>query len=192
MFDVLVYLFENYYQTETYPDQDTLERKLHAAGFENDDIQDALDWLNILTDLRKEGLPESLDARPSFRGYSTDEAAKLSLESRGFIAFLENAKCTSAGPRSRDRRAAASGNFLLHVPITLIILRFAWRRPRILSSLLSKIFSFPWPRNSSTPKSLQWRTTSPALWAASRATATTTKTATTCSRRRSAICWNSF
>ncbi len=61
MFDVLVYLFENYYQTETYPDQDTLERKLHAAGFENDDIQDALDWLNILTDLPKEGLPESLD-----------------------------------------------------------------------------------------------------------------------------------
>ena len=40
MFDVLVYLFENYYQTETYPDQDTLERKLHAAGFGNDDIQD--------------------------------------------------------------------------------------------------------------------------------------------------------
>src|SRR5260370_17045967 len=92
MFDVLVYLFENYYQTETYPDQDTLERKLHAAGFENDDIQDALDWLNILTDLPKEGVPESLDARPSFRGYSADEAAKLSLESRGFIAFLESAK----------------------------------------------------------------------------------------------------
>jgi Smg protein len=92
MFDVLVYLFENYYQTETYPDQDTLERKLHAAGFGNDDIQDALDWLNILTDLPKEGLPESLDARPSFRGYSADEAAKLSLESRGFIAFLESAK----------------------------------------------------------------------------------------------------
>src|SRR5256885_8460766 len=87
MFDVLVYLFENYYQTETYPDQDTLERKLHAAGFENDDIQDALDWLNTLTDLPKEALPESLDARQSFRGYSTDEATKLSLESRGFIAF---------------------------------------------------------------------------------------------------------
>ena len=40
MFDVLVCLFENYYQTETYPDQDTLERKLHAAGFENDDAED--------------------------------------------------------------------------------------------------------------------------------------------------------
>ena len=92
MFDILVFLFENYYQTEAYPDQDTLERKLHAAGFENEDIHDALDWLNTLTYLPGEGLPESLDTRSSFRGYTTDEAEKISLESRGFIAFLEAAK----------------------------------------------------------------------------------------------------
>lgn len=92
MFEVLVYLFENYYQTETYPDKDTLERKLHAAGFENDEIHDALDWLNNLTRLPEDSLPESLDARPSFRGYNIEEATKLSLESRGFIAFLEGAK----------------------------------------------------------------------------------------------------
>ena len=49
MFDVLVFLFENYYQSESYPDQDTLTRKLHAAGFENEDIHEALDWLNGLT-----------------------------------------------------------------------------------------------------------------------------------------------
>ncbi len=92
MFDVLVYLFENYYQTEAYPDQDTLQRKLHAAGFENDDIHDALDWLNMLTRSPDDGPPESLDVRVSFRGYTADELAKLSLESRGFIAFLEGAR----------------------------------------------------------------------------------------------------
>ncbi len=92
MFDVLVYLFENYYQTEAYPDQDTLQRKLHAAGFENDDIHDALDWLNMLTRSPDDGPPESLDVRFSFRGYTADELAKLSLESRGFIAFLEGAR----------------------------------------------------------------------------------------------------
>ena len=92
MFDILVYLFENYYQAQAYPDYDTLERKLHAAGFENDDIQDALDWLNTLTRRPDEGLPESLDTRTSFRGYSADESSKLTLESRGFIAFLESAK----------------------------------------------------------------------------------------------------
>lgn len=92
MFDILVYLFENYYQAQAYPDYDTLERKLHAAGFENDDIHDALDWLNSLTRRPDEGIPESLDTRSSFRGYSKDESAKLPLECRGFIAFLESAK----------------------------------------------------------------------------------------------------
>ena len=91
MFDVLVFLFESYYQSGAYPDQDTLERKLHAAGFENEDIHDALDWLQNLTRLPRDGLPESLDSRPSFRGYTRDETEKLSLESRGFIAFLEGA-----------------------------------------------------------------------------------------------------
>jgi Smg protein len=92
MFDILVYLFENYYQAQAYPDYDTLERKLHAAGFENDDIHDALDWLDTLTRQPDEGLPESLDAGSSFRGYTADECTKLTLESRGFIAFLESAK----------------------------------------------------------------------------------------------------
>jgi Smg protein len=92
MFDILVYLFENYYQTDAYPDQDTLERKLHAAGFENDDIHDALDWLNDLTRGPEESLPESLNSRSSFRGYNGEEAGKLSIESRGFIAFLESAR----------------------------------------------------------------------------------------------------
>jgi Smg protein len=92
MFDILVYLFENYYQAQAYPDYDTLERKLHAAGFENDDIHDALDWLNSLTRNAEEGIPESLDTRTSFRGYTADESGKLPLESRGFIAFLESAK----------------------------------------------------------------------------------------------------
>ena len=95
MFDILVYLFENYYQAQAYPDYDTLERKLHAAGFENDDIHDALDWLNTLTRQPSEGLPESLDTGTSFRGYSADESSKLALESRGFIEFLESAKILS-------------------------------------------------------------------------------------------------
>jgi len=92
MFDILVYLFENYYQAQAYPDYDTLERKLHAAGFENDDIHDALDWLNSLTRRADEEISETLDTRSSFRGYTADESAKLPLESRGFIAFLESAK----------------------------------------------------------------------------------------------------
>jgi len=91
MFDVLVYLFENYYQTEAYPDQDTLSRKLTAAGFENDDISEALDWLNGLAQHSENPYPESFDSSRSLRAFTERESAKLSTESRGFLVFLESA-----------------------------------------------------------------------------------------------------
>ena len=138
MFDVLVYLFENYYQTETYPDQDALERKLRAAGFENDDIQDALDWLDTLTRLPEDGLPESLDARPSFRGYTADEAAKLSLESRGFIAFLEGAKILT--PLLREliiERGMALPNDIVGLDkLKVIVLMVLWTRRGNVDALI--------------------------------------------------------
>ena len=42
MFDVLVYLYENYWRPDACPDPRQLSRKLSAVGFENDEIQDAL------------------------------------------------------------------------------------------------------------------------------------------------------
>jgi len=130
MFDILVYLFENYYQAQAYPDYDTLGRKLHAAGFENEDIQDALDWLNSLTLQPDEGLPESLDARSSFRGYTADESTKLSLESRGFLAFLESAKILT--PLLREliiERATALPNEVVGLDqLKVIVLMVLWTR----------------------------------------------------------------
>ena len=138
MFDVLVYLFENYYQTEAYPDQDTLQRKLHAAGFENDDIHDALDWLNTLTRAPDDSLPESLDTRQSFRGYSADEATKLSLESRGFIAFLEGAKILT--PLLREliiERGMALPNEVVGLDkLKVIVLMVLWTRRGNVDALI--------------------------------------------------------
>ena len=92
MFDILVYLFENYYQADGYPDQDTLTRKLHAAGFDNGEIHDALDWLNGLARPQEDDLPRSLESSRSFRGFTDHESAKLTTEGRGFLAFLESAR----------------------------------------------------------------------------------------------------
>jgi len=130
MFDVLVYLFENYYQTETYPDQDTLTRKLHAAGFENDDIHDALDWLNTLAEVHQDGLPESLDARFSFRGYTSDEATKLSMEGRGFVAFLEGAKILTPVLRELiiERAMALPDEVVGLNKLKVIVLMVLWTR----------------------------------------------------------------
>jgi Smg protein len=138
MFDVLVYLFENFYQTLAYPDHETLARKLHAAGFESDDIHDALDWLNALTRLHEDGLPSSLDARLSFRGYTADEATKLSTESRGFVAFLESAKILT--PLWREliiERAMALPDEIVGLDkLKVIVLMVLWTRRGNVDALI--------------------------------------------------------
>ncbi|MDZ7651562.1 MAG: DUF494 family protein [Burkholderiaceae bacterium] len=48
MFDVLVYLYENFPALTGTPDADALARKLSAAGFDKDEITDALSWLQGL------------------------------------------------------------------------------------------------------------------------------------------------
>jgi len=37
MFDILVFLFENYFHAGAYPDQETLSKRLFAAGFDSRD-----------------------------------------------------------------------------------------------------------------------------------------------------------
>jgi Smg protein len=91
MIDVLVYLFEQYYQGDAYPDQDTLTRRLTAAGFGHEDISEALTWLRGLAEREKAAFPTSFQQSDSFRAYTTSELAKLAPEARGFIAFLESA-----------------------------------------------------------------------------------------------------
>ncbi len=51
MFDVLMYLFETYIhnEAELRVDQDRLERDLTDAGFDREDIYNALLWLEKLT-----------------------------------------------------------------------------------------------------------------------------------------------
>ena len=42
MFDVLVYVYENYWRPDACPSHDQLSRKLTAVGFETEEIQEAL------------------------------------------------------------------------------------------------------------------------------------------------------
>ena len=50
MFDVLVYLYENYWRPDACPEPKQLSRKLSAVGFEPDEINEALRWLDGLAD----------------------------------------------------------------------------------------------------------------------------------------------
>lgn len=65
MYDVLVFVYENYWGGEVCPDRDLLSRKLSTAGFERENIQQALAWLDGLHAAARGLLtPPELDRAP--------------------------------------------------------------------------------------------------------------------------------
>ncbi|EWH10934.1 hypothetical protein DS2_06571 [Catenovulum agarivorans DS-2] len=94
MFDILMYLFENYIhsETEVFVDHDQLTDELIKAGFEVDEIYKALDWLEKLADLQNsDAIPYLTKNSPnsSARIYTEEEVMRLDAQCRGFIMFLE-------------------------------------------------------------------------------------------------------
>lgn len=96
--DVLLYLFENYFDDELEPvtDQTTLETELEAAGFPQDEIQHAFDWLADLEDRR--GKPE-LRSQGAIRVFADTECLRLNADCRGFLLHLERLGILTADSR---------------------------------------------------------------------------------------------
>jgi Smg protein len=91
VFDVLVYLYENYGAPHACPDADSLSRKLTAAGFDDDEISEALAWLQGLEQVTEQSVAVGPESERSFRIYASVEKERLGAESIGFLSFLENA-----------------------------------------------------------------------------------------------------
>src|SRR6478735_6465164 len=89
MFDVLVYLYENYWRPDACPDHEQLTRKLSAVGFESDEIEEALSWLDGLASAAQSYTGEQGEF--SMRVYSPSEQEHLGEASIGFVSFLESA-----------------------------------------------------------------------------------------------------
>ena len=89
VFEILIYLFENYMydEGELEQDRDSLQQELMDAGFHRSEISKAFDWLESLSTAGGGILPNA--PQQSFRIYSEREDAKLDSECRGFILFLE-------------------------------------------------------------------------------------------------------
>ena len=90
MFEILVYLFENYFEVDVYPDEGTLTRELSAAGFDKDEISQAMAWISGLEKLTQESYLPALAESCAHRFYSDAEEEKIGAEARGFLAFLES------------------------------------------------------------------------------------------------------
>lgn len=128
MIDILVYLFENYLP-EACPEASVLARKLSAAGFEQEEISEALTWLDGLD--RSEAVVVRL--RPqgdAIRLYDDEEQSRLNLECRSFLAFLE--QTGTLDPELRElvvERALALDD--TEIPLSklkVIVVTVMWRR----------------------------------------------------------------
>jgi Smg protein len=91
VFDVLMYLFENYfYDPESDPDRASLESELSEAGFSKVEVRKAFEWLDGLAESRDLPAPGSA-GRLAVRVFTEQECARLDAECRGFLLFLEQA-----------------------------------------------------------------------------------------------------
>lgn len=89
--DVLIYLYENYMDGESalLADQRELRTELNEAGFPHREIDKALRWLDELADAAHSPAVQ-VQGNRSFRFYTEDEEARLDIDSRGLLIFLEH------------------------------------------------------------------------------------------------------
>ncbi len=145
MFEVLVYVYENYWRGDACPEAEQLGRKLSAQGFDPQEIRDALHWLDGLSlatqgiqlTLHAEGTsatvsldgPAAMPESPgSMRIYSMAEQEHLGAECLGFINFLESSGVLPAGLREIviDRAMATTGDPLELGELKIIVLMVHW------------------------------------------------------------------
>jgi len=91
IFDVLMYLFDNYFEDdfEVTPDQENIKNELILVGFGENQVEKAFEWLEALA-YRKNILQlEEPPGRESIRVFNAAEIEKLNTDCRGFIMFLE-------------------------------------------------------------------------------------------------------
>lgn len=86
MFDVLIYLFENYLEDDVdlLPNSDAIRRELFQAGFAQPNVNLAFAWLESLDENDKRACKTQ-----AFRIFSEPEKRHLDLECRNLLIFLE-------------------------------------------------------------------------------------------------------
>ncbi|MBK6677410.1 MAG: DUF494 domain-containing protein [Rhodocyclaceae bacterium] len=142
MFDVLVYVFENYLPNAC-PEPGALARKLSSVGFDEQEISDALEWLAGLDAQADADIQPFLRTpRPdSQRLYDEVELARLPAECRGFLTALEQAGAIDTVTREMivERAMAVEGREEAFVPLAkfkVIVLMVMWRRQLSLDHLI--------------------------------------------------------
>ena len=137
MFEILMYLFESYFDAGSYPEPDKLSRKLSAAGFEGDEISEALTWLSALQQQNPDNYPDTLE-HAGMRHFAELELRCISFEARQFLIFSEQQQMISAVEREMiiDRALALQQDNIKLDKLKMIMLMVLWNRHRELDPLL--------------------------------------------------------
>ena len=140
MFEVLVYVYENYWRGDACPELQQLGRKLSAAGFEPDEIEQALQWLAgldlashntqliDLSQVEAAGNATHAQSVHSLRVYSVAEQDHLGAACLGFVSFLESAGVLPPHMREIvvDRAMAVPGHPVSIDDLKIIVLMVYW------------------------------------------------------------------
>lgn len=136
--DILLYVFDRYMIDEApeVPEREILAQDLASAGFGEDNVERALDWLADLAGERHrpmlpappEGTPRQ---KPAIRIYSSAESARLSVECRGLLISLEEVGILNATQRELviDRLLALDGEDLTLEQVRWVVLMVLSSQP---------------------------------------------------------------
>ena len=131
--DVLMYLFEHYFDddTELDSDRESLQRELAQIGFPAGEIDKAFTWLEALTAGATLTAPIDGDALPAVRVYADQECEQLSLECRSFLLFLEQVRVLDAAARELviDRVEALDGEEIDLEQLKWVVLMVLFNQP---------------------------------------------------------------
>ncbi len=129
MFELLIYMFENYLSSKSYLDFNNISMELEAAGFDNDDIEEAFDWFSQLKAM-SDKIPQAIDAKENtnLRIFTEKEYKKISSEGLGFILFLEQAKVLNSIEREIiiDRAMVLNQNIISIDEVRWVVMMALW------------------------------------------------------------------
>lgn len=138
MFDIFVYLFENYIHGDACPAPDQLARRLTDAGFEEEEIGEALDWLSGLNQAASAQTPVKAASADSIRVYVDQELAVLGRQGHSFLVFLESAGVLDSRARELivDRLTTSPDRPVPLSHLKVIVLMVLWSEAQPMDTLI--------------------------------------------------------
>lgn len=141
MFDVLVFVYQNYQTPSNCPKPNDLTSRLVAAGFERQDVKAAMIWLDRLSANVAESTHEQLTLHTqAMRFYDNHERYRLGPEGINFLYHLE--RTGSVDPTTREVIIkCALDTFqeaLLLSELKIVTLMVLWSQEHALSLVLAE------------------------------------------------------